>query len=633
MKTQRYPKYKESGVEWLGEVPSHWEVVQSRRYFSERKERALPTDAQLTASQKYGILPQEKFMELEDQRVMQVVLGADILKHVEPNDFVISMRSFQGGLEWSPIGGCISSAYVMLAPSDKIFSRFFYYLFKSSAYIQELQATTNLVRDGQALRFANFVQVALPLMPKAEQSAIAAFLDRETRKIDALISDQEKLIELLREKRQAVISHAVIKGIDPAAPMKDSGIEWLGEIPSHWTIKTFQRCVAVEEGLIDPEQEPYRSMDLIAPNHVESGTGRLLALETSDEQGAESGKYTCKSGDVIYSKIRPALRKVTIAPHDCLCSADMYPMSGHSGMSNHFLYWSILSERFSELATLESQRVAMPKINRESLKNITFALPSLPEQSLISSFLDRETSKIDALTTEAKRAIDLLKERRAALISTAVLGKIDVRHHSAQIIRFTPRERRNILAAKIISQCHLDQTFGRTKAQKTHYLLENYLGIEEMGGQYERNAAGPYDRVQMESIAVDLHAAEWFQEVSQEDRYVYRPLPKAGEIDELFEKAWADRRAEINALIRLLRPLDTREAEVVATLFAAWNDFLLEGQVVDDETLITEARTNWHPSKILIPIEKWRWGLSWMRKNSIVPRGTGRRTIYQTSLL
>jgi type I restriction enzyme S subunit len=166
-------------------------------------------------------------------------------------------------------------------------------------------------------------------------------------------------------------------------------------------------------------------MVLIAPNHVESGTGRLLALETASEQGAESGKYQCKAGDVVYSKIRPALRKVCLAPEDCLCSADMYPLRAYSGLHNTFLIWWMLSEQFSSFAALESQRVAMPKINRESLKEVMLLVPTPSEQERITTFLDRETARIDALVAQQERLIELLREKRQAVISHAVTKGLD----------------------------------------------------------------------------------------------------------------------------------------------------------------------------------------------------------------
>ena len=427
MSFPRYPKYKDSGVEWLGEVPEHWTLNQGRRLFTQERESARPTDDQLSATQKYGVVPQKLFMEMEDQKVALALNGLNSFKHVEAGDFVISLRSFQGGIERSAYPGCVSPAYTVLRPAEPIDGRFWSYLLKSKGYIEALQSMTDGIRDGKNISYQQFGQIIVPAISLPEQTQIAAFLDRETAKIDELVAEQRRLMELLKEKRQAVISHAVTKGLNPDAPMKPSGIEWLGDVPAHWDVKRFQRCVYVAEGQVDPENLVYSAMSLIAPNHIESGTGRLLELESASDQGAVSGKYLCKAGDVIYSKIRPALRKVCIAPEDCLCSADMYPLRSHSKLTNPFLIWSILSEQFSALAVLESQRVAMPKINRESLKEVMLMVPPVEEQKAIVEFLNTETAEFDTLTAEAQRAIDLLQERRTALISAAVTGQIDVR--------------------------------------------------------------------------------------------------------------------------------------------------------------------------------------------------------------
>lgn len=205
---------KESGIEWLGKIPMHWKVVQSRRLFALRKSTALPSDQQLTAAQKYGVIYQDDFVEREGRRVVQVIKGGDILKHVEPNDFVISMRSFQGGIEGCKYRGSISSAYVVLIPSELVDFDYFTYMFKSEQYIQALQSTTNLVRDGQALRYSNFTLVDLPLVPLEEQRQIAIFLGEETKKIDALIEKSNRFVDLLKERRSALISAAVTGKID-----------------------------------------------------------------------------------------------------------------------------------------------------------------------------------------------------------------------------------------------------------------------------------------------------------------------------------------------------------------------------------------------------------------------------------
>lgn len=211
---------KDSGVDWIGQIPAHWEMSKSRWLFDLRKDKALPDDEQLTASQQYGIVYQKDYME-QGSRVVQVITGADILKHVEQDDFVISMRSFQGGIEWSNLRGKISSAYVMLIPNkEKVYPPYFRWLLKSDKYIRALQSTSNLVRDGQALRYNNFKQVDLPIVPMSEQKAIAEYLDVQTAKFDVLISDDTKFIDLLKEYRQSVISEAVTGKVK----VKDGGI-------------------------------------------------------------------------------------------------------------------------------------------------------------------------------------------------------------------------------------------------------------------------------------------------------------------------------------------------------------------------------------------------------------------------
>jgi type I restriction enzyme S subunit len=209
-----HARMKPSGIEWLGDVPGHWSVGQSRRLFRVRNEPALPSDKQLTASQKYGVLFQTDFVQIEGRRVVETLKGTGTLSHVEPNDFIISLRSFQGGIEWSRLRGSATFHYVVLVPVKHVHPPFFAYLFKSISYIHALRATADLIRDGQDLRYSHFVQVNLPLIPLDEQAAIAAFLDCETAKLDTLTAKAERAIELLQERRTALISAAVTGKID-----------------------------------------------------------------------------------------------------------------------------------------------------------------------------------------------------------------------------------------------------------------------------------------------------------------------------------------------------------------------------------------------------------------------------------
>jgi len=202
-------EFVDSGVEWIGEIPKHWEVVRSKRLFQQRKDRARKGDKQLTASQKYGVIYQDKYMELEGRRVTQVEYNHEILKRAEAGDFLISMRSFQGGIEYCRETGSVSSAYVALIPIKHIVPEYFKHLLKSQKYITALSSTSNLVRDGQALRFENFSMVDLLIVPNKEQLQIAKHIDDQTTKIDKAIELQQSYIAKLKEYKASLIDSVV----------------------------------------------------------------------------------------------------------------------------------------------------------------------------------------------------------------------------------------------------------------------------------------------------------------------------------------------------------------------------------------------------------------------------------------
>ncbi|KQZ94308.1 hypothetical protein ASD64_05485 [Mesorhizobium sp. Root157] len=443
MSFPKYESHKDSCVEWLDEVPAHWRISR------------LGYEAWVRARLGWKGLKAEEYVDdgyafLATPNIKGSVIDfgnvnfIDHFRYEESPEIKLRVGDILLAKDGStlgtvniirvlPIPATVNSSIAVISPHSNLDSIYGYYLFQSY-YIEN---TIQRIKGGMGVPHLfqdDLNRFYIPLPSLAEQASIASFLDRETANIDALIDEQKKLIELLKEKRQAVISRAVIKGLDPDVPMKDSGVEWLGEIPAHWMLEKFSRCVQIAEGQVDPRKEPFASMVLIAPNHVESITGRLLFMETAVEQGAESGKYLCQAGDVIYSKIRPALAKAVLTPVDALCSADMYPMRGRNGLAEQYLLWLLLSPQFTAWSVMEADRVAMPKINREALSDLRLPLPPKQEQAEICAYLDRETCGVDNLLLQAETANALLQERRSALISAAVTGKIDVRDQVQQQI-------------------------------------------------------------------------------------------------------------------------------------------------------------------------------------------------------
>lgn len=196
----------ESGVEWCPRIPKHWKYTNPKALFKLRNQRAFEGERQLTASQEYGIVYQDDFMEMTGNKVVTVEKDFSILKHVEPNDFVISMRSFQGGLEYSELSGSISSAYVMLVPDEQqVYPPFYRWFFKSSKYINAIQSTTNLVRDGQAMRYANFIKVPLFIIPIEEQKKIAEYLDVTVKEIDLIRAKKQEQLTILEQYKKSMI--------------------------------------------------------------------------------------------------------------------------------------------------------------------------------------------------------------------------------------------------------------------------------------------------------------------------------------------------------------------------------------------------------------------------------------------
>jgi type I restriction enzyme S subunit len=209
------------------------------------------------------------------------------------------------------------------------------------------------------------------------------------------------------------------------AEMTPANSPWLDEVPAHWDLSRFRYEAVINGGQVDPRKEPWSGMTLIAPNHIERNTGRIISVETADEQGADSGKYLVEQGQLVYSKIRPALNKAAIADTQALCSADMYAMSFTDRVEPRFALYYLLARPFHTFASIISTRVKMPKVNREELADAPWLVPPLDEQRAIADYLDRETARIDTLIEEQQRLIELLRERRNAVVDRALSNDLD----------------------------------------------------------------------------------------------------------------------------------------------------------------------------------------------------------------
>ena len=403
---------KDSGHPWLGMIPASWDVVYPKVLFTQRKDKAKRGERQLTASQQHGVVYQDEYMKMTGSRVVVVEKDFDILKHVEAGDFVISMRSFQGGVEYSENTGCISSAYVMLIPHPEYVNNgYFKWLLKSPTYIKALQSTSNLVRDGQAMRYSNFVQVWLPVIPVHEQVAIAEMLNRKCSQIDTLIANVQVQIEKLKAYKQSLITEVVTKGLDPTVPMKDSGVEWIGEIPAHWNVIRFRFIAKITTGNQDTQNA---NPDGIYPFYVRSPIVERCDTYTFDGEGILMAGDGAGAGRVFH------LVNGKYAVHQRVYRFYDFKYMKPALMK---LY---LETMFSTVMDYGSAKTTVPSVRLPMIQDFYVCVPPENEQQKMLLFLSEKTEKIEKLIAIKQAKIDKLNEYKKSLIYEYVTGKKEV---------------------------------------------------------------------------------------------------------------------------------------------------------------------------------------------------------------
>ncbi|HGA3088277.1 TPA: restriction endonuclease subunit S [Klebsiella pneumoniae] len=422
-KYQPYPEYKDSGVEWLGAVPTHWNVHGGKRIFSQRREPAFQNDVQLAASQAYGVVPQSLLMEMTGNKVMLALKGTDSFKHVSAHDFVISLRSFEGGIEHSSYTGCVSPAYTVLNAVKIVAPWFYRYLLKSSPYISALQASTDSLRDGKSITYEQFGAILLPLPALEEQRTIAAFLDYETARIDKLIAQQQRLIELLKEKRQAVISHCVsIKAAE-------------GHVKLSYAVNLITGFPFLSTGF---RHEPGDNIPLLRGINV--GVDQIKWDEVvywASDDCEHLKEYFLKSGDIVFGMDRPWIssgaRVAEITSNDtpCLLLQRVARIRTTDSFYQPFIRLCLSSNEFRAYVEADLTGVSVPHISPDQIKSFYIRNISLEEQRVITDRILAKIEKLNAIEKTAFYAIELMQERRTALISAAVTGKIDLRGWTA----------------------------------------------------------------------------------------------------------------------------------------------------------------------------------------------------------
>jgi len=443
MSFPRYPEYKDSSVEWLGEVPGHWKAAPLKCVSTHNDDVLDESTAPDTEIAYVDISSVDSVNGIKTKETMLFATAPSrARRRVKHGDVIVStVRTYLKAIARirDPEKNLIvSTGFAVIRPRGELAPDFLGHLVSAGYFVEQVIARSTGV-SYPAINASELVAIPVPVPPLPEQTQIAAFLDRETAKIDALVAEQRRLMALLKEKRQAVISHAVTRGLNPHAPMKPSGIEWLGDVPAHWKICSIRRIVtAIEQGW-SPEcfSRPAEDEEwgVLKAGCVNRG---IYAQNDNKALPAElmpMPEYEVQVGDVLMSRASgsPELvgstAMVTSTRGKLMLSDKIFRLRFDQRMEPTFFVAALNSRplRSQIEQALSGGNGLANNLPQASLRGFFLAVPPKQEQQEVCSYLESELAKFNTLTAEAQRAIDLLQERRTALISAAVTGQIDVR--------------------------------------------------------------------------------------------------------------------------------------------------------------------------------------------------------------
>jgi type I restriction enzyme, S subunit len=433
-----YDAYVDSGLPWLGLIPAHWTLRRMKSLFFERVEKGFPAEPLLAATQSKGVVRKQDY----EARTVTATKDLHLLKLVEQGDFVVSLRSFEGGLELAHYRGIISPAYTVIKPRSGAEQRYFRHFFKSIIFIRSLTLCVTGIREGQNIDYERLSRAFIPSPESHEQVRIGAFLDWANGRLERAIRAKRKVIALLNEQKQAIIHRAVTRGLDPSVPLKPSGIPWLGDIPRHWEAPRVKQCAWKISKGTTPSTE--------GREILEAGPVRFLKAEN-----ISAGCITNKPLCFIDEETNLLIRRSQLAENDilfviagatlgktALVTAEVLPANTNqavafirpnSRVDPNFLDLWLQSPRIKELIGLNAVQSAQPNLSMADLGNFVTPVPPRQEQEQILEFLKLTTQPISQAILRLEREIQHVLEYRTRLVADVVTGKLDVRAASSRL--------------------------------------------------------------------------------------------------------------------------------------------------------------------------------------------------------
>lgn len=623
---------KDSGVPWIGEIPVDWDVTILSALFGERRHKNAGLIEHNLLSLSYGKIIKKDISSNEGL----LPASFEAYNVVERGDIVLRLTDLQNDKRSLRTGLCtqrgiITSAYTTLAIRSDDDPGYMHYLLHAYDVCKVFYGMGDGVRQGMNYKDLKSLRIIHPRL--AEQKRIAAYLDTKCAKIDASIAKQEQVIEKLKAYKLSVITEAVTKGLNPDVPMKDSGIEWIGTVPAHWDILKLRTHTRMLTPMRDrPERLdgdiPWVRIEDYDGKYISaSKEGLGVSLETVQEMNLKIypiGSILCTSSC--------DLGKCAIVTRELVSNQRFINIIPNSDTNSDYLYYLMLSnaERLNHLSTGTIQA----NLSRKAFEHLMVQFPPNSEQRAISVHLDRKCSCIDNIVQRKQALIDRLTEYKKSLIYEVVTGKRAIDAELPQITAVTVvspellKYMKAVLMTRIIDGLG-NHVLGRVQVQKGLYFAETSSNPRlHLETDYARYTHGPFDREiwDYEAIMAD-HG--WIYATDEQERTIYRRGEHFSEYWGEYQRLFPGCEETVQRVIDFVKTFQyTDGVEKAATLFAAWNDFIIDGVASPtDEQIIAEVRNHWTENKGRIKERTWKRSLARLRSAQFIPQGHGKHTV------
>lgn len=636
---------KDSGIEWIGKIPISWRISKNKYLLSSMYSGSTPTASDPTFYSDTDGIP---FVAISDMSTTEYVtvtkkhlsnegIANKNLQIVPSGTILYSIYATVGAVSELKISATISQAMLALFLKKSINKQYYKYCLLSMKDYIYCSANGNTQFNLNAEKVWNFI---LPLPSISEQHRIATFLDHKCAEIDSVIADTQKTIEEYKALKQSIITEAVTRGVRGERKMKDSGIEWIGDVPEEWEVIPVKYVAEFQpscdmSNLTDDSIITYLPME-----HLKNG----YYIQNTAFYGSVASSLTpFMNGDIVMAKVTPCFENGNIAIMNDLSSgvgmgsSELFVYRPLDVQTKYLLYWlqNILFKQ-AACATMTGTG-GLKRVSPYFAKHSKMTLPCYKEQLEIIRYLDEKCTSLDKLIESKQQLLTELESYKKSVIYEYVTGKKECGIAVAQvtqaaIVPFYPaaistkrvRFAQAVLMAKVLDKCH--KGMGRVKLEKTMYTIETIIGFD-FETEYVRQVAGPLDESLYKCEGIISRVNHWYTVCASQHGVSYKPTKNADKYQSYYCRYFGNYNTEIERIIDIFASYTTEQAEVIATLLAAWNDAIIEGKSFTDTDIVNDVLNNWSEEKKRFSKDVWLRAMDELRKKDLIPNGYGKKTV------